>query len=39
MLLKKPLADEWPYEMIFGRDALGHRKKELKKTLSGKLSK
>ena len=33
MLLKEPLADEWPCKMIFGRDALGHRKKELKKTL------
>ena len=27
MLLKKPLAYDWPCKMIFGRDALGHRKK------------
>ena len=33
MLLKKPLADNWPYKMIFERDTHGHRKKELKKTL------
>ena len=32
MLLKKPLAYDWPCKMIFGRDALGHRKKELKKS-------